>query len=419
MNDRFHKGTDLGSTPKKAVPTPSPRKNPRDVNYENRHTVENDEGGTKPMKRRTFLWLVPAALSIPILLELIRHKDSNSAALGVTSSISESVSKIPASIDSRSDSEANTDNGFGLTLEEAKTYSSSTNCPYFIHRSNTLFYPVAVTLESDSKSVTFLDYNKLVTYSECLNLCLSNGDELVYISSSGSAPDTVSLYPIDEIGNTIPVTLDVDSDGNPRLVSLKRYGYSPDISRQSIDDIPHHAGKRDRQDEYYFWIPFSEYDPENATDSTMLSSSKSHVSLSGDSLEDILSKYMGYDNLFPIAELTSITDVVVEKEYLLRNYWNLMPEDPLNLTKLYNYGQESPEKIEWYSGTEYQSCTLNPSCAYFVYDKSASNSCAISLTPNGYATVDLSSLTNLPYSYILDCKEEIGTPHHAYIYIRP
>lgn len=264
-----------------------------------------------------------------------------------------------------------------------------------------------------------MDYNKLVTYSECLNLCLSDGDELVYVSSSGSALDTVSLYPIDEIGNTIPVTLDVDSDGNPRLVSLKRYGYSSDISRQSIDDIPHHAGKRDRQDEYYFWIPFSEYDPESATDSTTLSSSESHVSLSGDSLEDILSKYMGYDNLFLIAKLTSITDVVVEKEYLLRNYWNLMPEDPLSLTKLYNYGQESPEKIEWYSGTEYQSCTLNPSCAYFVYDKSASTSCALSLTPNGYATVDLGSLTDSPYSYILDCKEEIGTPHHAYIFIRP
>lgn len=122
MNDRFHKGTDLGSISKENVPTPTQRESLRDIskNHENKPVVENDEDSTNPMKRRTFLWFVPVALSIPILLELIRHRDSNSTALGVASSTAESISKIPSSTDSQSGSETKADNGFGLTLAEAR-----------------------------------------------------------------------------------------------------------------------------------------------------------------------------------------------------------------------------------------------------------------------------------------------------------
>lgn len=372
------------------------------------------------MKRRTFLKLSPAFLALPLSLELSSCGASNLRSPDIAaSSTSEPTPDVSSDVDSCADTDISNYSGQELTLEEAQEYSRFTNCPYFIHWSSGSFSPVPVTLESDSTFVTFLDICKFQTYHSGSALYSSRA-ELVYISTSGSVPDTVSFYTITEVGNTIPATIDIDSSGVPWLVSLKRYGYREDIPRESLDDIPHHAGKRNRQDEYYFWVPFPEANSSIGSGSTMLSTAERPVSLDGSLLKDIVSNYMGYDNLFHTATLTNpITDIVVKKEFVYRNYYNFSPDEEIDLIKLYQYGKESPATIEWYKGTEYHNGTLYPSCAYFVYDKENPISCPLSFNPNGYATIDLSSLPNSPHSYILNCKEETGTPHHAYLFVNP
>lgn len=137
------------------------------------------------MKRRTFLRLSSAALA-----------SLGMSACGAKPAASSITTAAPSDIpsDSYTDIVDGGDDSLGMALEDAQEFSSFYNRPYFIHRTNELFYPIALTLEGDSYHAAFLDYETLVAYSECLTLHLSAGDELVYISTSHSIPESVSFF---------------------------------------------------------------------------------------------------------------------------------------------------------------------------------------------------------------------------------
>lgn len=92
-----------------------------------------------------------------------------------------------------------------------------------------------------------------------------------------------------------------------------------------------------------------------------------------------------------------------------------MPEEELDLSLLYDWGQEVAKTVECYQGTVYYTFTLPADCAYFIYDLQSFTSCGFSLTPNGYAVVNLGALSSQPYSYILDCSEDLNSPNNAYL----
>ncbi len=364
------------------------------------------------MKRRTFLKLSPAFLALPLSLGLTGCDTSSS----VAASAAESVTT--ASSDSYTDTDIDEDDSLGLGLEEAKSYSSFNNCPYFIHRSDGLFYPVLITMESNLGSAVFSSYDQLTEYTECLTICLSKGDELVYISSN-SIPDEVSLYGIERIGNTIPVTLMVnasryDSSSLPRFESLCRY---------SLTTIPSEK-RRNPYLENYSPIPFSEYDSSCTSSLTSLCSATERVSLNISSLDAILGVCEGSDKLLYTAGLKNLSGDVIKKEYCYcdydqYDYHDFPPENEIETDLLYNLAQKSELVLEWYEGTEYNKCTLTPSYVYFNYNKSNSYSCPFTPTPNGYAVVSLNSLPLINNSYILKCYKRSGDPWHAYLFVKP
>lgn len=171
------------------------------------------------MKRRTFLRLSSAALA-----------SLGMSACGAKPAASSITTAAPSDIpsDSYTDIVDGGDDSLGMALEDAQEFSSFYNRPYFIHRTNELFYPIALTLEGDSYHAAFLDYETLVAYSECLTLHLSAGDELVYISTSHSIPESVSFSPVIRSGNTIPAL--ITNTNQATLNCLKYYNYDANVS---------------------------------------------------------------------------------------------------------------------------------------------------------------------------------------------
>lgn len=108
------------------------------------------------MKRRTFLRLSSAALA-----------SLGMSACGAKPAASSITTAAPSDIpsDSYTDIVDGGDDSLGMALEDAQEFSSFYNRPYFIHRTNELFYPIALTLEGDSYHAAFLDYETLVAYS--------------------------------------------------------------------------------------------------------------------------------------------------------------------------------------------------------------------------------------------------------------
>ena len=364
------------------------------------------------MKRRTFLQLSPAFLALPLSLGLAGCGGSTST----TPSEIESVSDTSSDWDS--DTDFVEDNSLGMGLEDAKSYSNFNNCPYFIHRSDGLFYPVLITMESNLGSAVFSSYDQLTEYAECLTICLSDGDELVYISSN-SIPDKASLYCIDRIGNTIPVTLRAnasryDPSDLPRFESLCRY---------SQTTLPYEK-RRSTYLENYSPIPFSEYDPSCSSNLTSLCSTTERVSLNASSLDSIISVGERSGKLLYTAGFENMVGDVIEKEYCYCDYdqfayREFSPENEIETDLLYNLAQKSELVLEWYEGTEYNRCALTPSYVYFNYNESNSYSCPFTPTPNGYAVVSLNSLPSTNNSYILKCYKRPNDPWHAYLFVKP
>lgn len=363
------------------------------------------------MKRRTFLRLSSAALASLGL-----------SACGAKSATSSSPSsEIPS--DSYTDIVDGGDDSLGMTLGEAQQYSDFYNFPYFIHRADGLFYPIAVTLESTSSSTTFLDYEALNIYSEALTLHLSEGDELVYLSTSSSVPDSLSFCAVKESGGTFPAMLRAGSA--PGLACLMYYDYLS-ASNSTPSRNEHYAGYWGGNDHpfyyNYYYATFSKYDPINGPDYDRLSSENHRITLNGASISDNIKACSGFDNFIQIDSYT--------REYGT-SYYNHDDYYIISLNPLSAYEELTPSvftsplfqnfsaAVEWYEGTIYHTFTLKANCAYFIYDPKDYTSCALSLTPNGYAVVDLSALSNQPYSYILDCYGQSGDAHHAYLFIQP
>ena len=357
------------------------------------------------MKRRTFLRLSSAALA-----------SLGMSACGAKPAPSSITTAAPSDIpsDSYTDIVDGGDDSLGMALEDAQEFSSFYNRPYFIHRTNELFYPIALTLEGDSYHAAFLDYETLVAYSECLTLHLSAGDELVYISTSHSIPESVSFSPVIRSGNTIPAL--ITNTNQATLNCLKYYNYDANVSYGTATSSDFYAGTNSTRDHYYYWNTFSKYDPLNAPNKARLFSEEDHISLNGRSLGDTVSALLGYDNLLQISPEPSSNSK--RNEYIL-NECSFMPEEELDLSLLYDWGQEAAKTVECYQGTVYYTFTLPADCAYFIYDLQSFTSCGFSLTPNGYAVVNLGALSSQPYSYILDCSEDLNSPNNAYLFIQP
>ena len=349
------------------------------------------------MKRRTFLRLSSAAL----------------ASLELSACGAKPATSVPSASESPSDSYVDIidggDDSLGMTLEEAQEYSSYYNCPYFIHRTNNLFYPIAITLESSHSHTTFLDYETLDEHSEALTLNLSEGDELVYLSASNPPSSSLSLHLVNDSGCTIPAILRSGAKGTTCLWCLKYYNYT---SRSSSSNDPNYAGNGSPLDHNYYFATFSRYDPINGPDHYALYDSNSHVTLNGSSISDTIQAFLGADNFIQ-------TDSSTFNEYLIC----FAPHSPSEELTPSTFSESSfpkiPKTVEWYEGTVYHSFTLNPYCTYFTFDPDDDISCPISLTPNGYAVVDLSVISNEPHSYILDCYRKVGDPHRAYLFIQP
>lgn len=352
------------------------------------------------MKRRTFLRLSSAALASLSL-----------SACGAKPAASSVITAVPSDIpsDSYTDIVDGDDDSFGMTFEEAQEYSGLYNCPYFIHRTNNLFYPIAITLESSPSHTTFLDYETLNNHSEALTLNRSEGDELVYLSASNPPSSSLSLHLVSDSGCTIPAILRSNVNDATSLCCLKYYNYT---SRPSSSSDPNYAGNSSLLDHNYYFANFSRYDPINGPDHYALYDSNSHVTLNGSSISDTIQAFLGADNFIQ-------TDSSTFNEYLIC----FAPHSPSEELTPSTFSESSFPKIsktvEWYEGTVYHSFTLNPYCTYFTFDPDDDISCPISLTPNGYAVVDLSVISSEPRSYILDCYRQVGDPHRAYLFIQP
>ena len=166
------------------------------------------------MKRRTFLQLAPFAV---IGLTACGKSDSAEATNKSLSSASSSSGSSSMETNQIIDDMDEDYEESGLTLEEARYYSKTYNCAYFIRRADDgMFYPVAVPLvaiERSKKYTTdcvFLDsfsYKKYASMGS-FQFSLSEGDELVYISEEFATPDTVELYPVTDSTETFPFVID-------------------------------------------------------------------------------------------------------------------------------------------------------------------------------------------------------------------
>lgn len=345
------------------------------------------------MKRRTFLRLSSAAL----------------AALGLSAcGRSRSPASTPASSRPSSDSEADqivddvddTAVDIGLTLEEAKAFSDQNNRPFFILRSNGEFYPLFTpsyrgTMVSpyyhDISTALMVD---CITYQESFpygdkhldpltdNFELLDGDQLVYISS-GSIRDHFDIMDITSSFYTLPV---IFKCGDPT-----RSLYPDKI--QSIDT--------------FSFRRFSDYDPSyipsrDSADSILSVSSLSNLTINGLSVQEYCDSHEMI-RIFYTEQQSAYDNTVTDYNFYyavdLTDFTSFDPQKAeKGILELTEENSENTVVIGYYEGTEYHSLTLKANCLAVLHDSSPAYTCPLSLTQNGYAVIDTSSLPSGDYA---------------------
>lgn len=343
------------------------------------------------MKRRTFLQLSPVFLTLPLSLGLTgcggSRQDSRLAPSISASSISSAAPN----------GTANNDTDLGMTLDEAKASSKH----FFILCNNKFYplfhqsYPYTRNREHDfqhdistSLIIDDISYYNSFPYGSKQddpltdNCSLLNGDQLVYLSS-GSIPDHIDFMELTASFYTIPL---VFTCGDP-YHSL----YPDEVS--ALEAFPY------RQ--------FSDYDSnyvpaDNITSERISVISKSDLTINGLSVQDYCATHTMV-SIYHTEEQSMIDNTLKSYNYQyvvdLTQYVSLDPakqED--GILELIEENSENVVTIGYYIGTEYYSFTLKANCLAFLHSPSASYSCPLSLTQNGYAIIDTSSLPSGDYA---------------------
>ena len=348
------------------------------------------------MKRRTFLRLSSAALASLGL----------SACGAKTAASSSSGSAEP---DGPYDEVGDEELSFGMPLEVAQHYSDDYHCPYFIHRADGLFYPLAVPLipysatfstkkcsnhgsipyGSPNTNVVFLnEYQRNSFTSYCLSI--SAGDELVFISSEFKAPQIIDFVSCINVGFAIPATFSISSSFSQIFPLMQhRYDLYPSISSM-LDTQAEFKTKR----HCYLLqtlpgqIPNSSYGG-----SGQPLNNCGPITFNGMSFSDFSSRWEVY---------TATPDTCC-------------------------LGLSAAEKddifsIGYYEGSIYKTMDFTPSTdAYILFSDDTPNSTS-QLTQNGYATISIDSLTP-NHCYLISCDLDYtlstGLPFYALFYVDP
>ena len=374
------------------------------------------------MKRRTFLQLAPFAV---IGLTACAKSDSAEATNKSLSSASSSSGSSSMETNQIIDDMDEDYEESGLTLEEARYYSKTYNCAYFIRRADDgMFYPVAVPLvaiERSKKYTTdcvFLDsfsYKKYASMGS-FQFSLSEGDELVYISEEFATPDTVELYPVTDSTETFPFvidhrsnSMDVYPNGSYEFDALHEHRY--DLYDQLVTSsnksfIQTHHAYQERH--------FSDYDPSQGPDANWISNSDGPLTATllnggGNSGEMPTTQINGdgFDNMsvfVPNNESTTIDD--------------FDPSSP-----------KAQAEIGYYEGSNYKSFVLSADCLAIGYSTSYAYQASTTLTQDGYSVVDISNilssyeLPDQPIQFVINCNyyrfEVDGIPFFAFIAVHP
>lgn len=374
------------------------------------------------MKRRTFLQLAPFAV---IGLTACGKSDSAEATNKSLSSASSSSGSSSMETNQIIDDMDEDYEESGLTLEEARYYSKTYNCAYFIRRADDgMFYPVAVPLvaiERSKKYTTdcvFLDsfsYKKYASMGS-FRFSLSEGDELVFVSEEFSTPDTVKLYPVTDSVETFPFAIIYDNgtnvypDGSYNFTSLCEYRY--DLYDQLVTSSnrsfiqKHHA---------YREHLFSDYDPSLASDVTELRNFDGPLTAT-------LLNDSGDAGDMPTTEINH--DGRYNMGIFLPNgeQWTAFDDfDPSSA--------KAQAEIGYYEGSTYNSFVLSADCLALGYSADYAYQASTTLTKDGYSVVDLSDIFSYyeqpeqPVQFVINCNysrfEVDGIPFFAFIAVHP
>lgn len=357
------------------------------------------------MKRRTFLRLSSAALAALGLSACGAKTASSSTEPG---SFPEMDTDIPA------DSSEPLD--IGLTLEEAKNSSNH----FYIHRSNGKFYPLLVpTYYGTSSSPDYpyyldistaliidnISYQESFPYGERAgnpltdNTSLLDGDELVYISN-GSIPNYIYFMPITQTFPTLPVLFE---GGNP---------YREFCTADEILGIRALPSRK-------FFDYDSSYIPAGQYSDDYLSVGLPNLTINGLSVQD----YVLSHSMIPIyhTRYERTSDHVIDT-YNYRYIVDLTDSTDIDEAKwqngiieLTNENDQNTVTVSYYEGTQYHSLTLRSTSIAILFDSDRSCCVPLSLTQNGYAVIDTSTLSPDGYAIGLSSdyeKHSLDTAYH-------
>lgn len=341
------------------------------------------------MKRRTFLRLSSAALAA-----------LGMSACGAKTASSSAESESFPKMDTDIPDDSNEPLDIGLTLEEATSSSQH----FFFHRSNGKFYPLfEPTYHGTSSSPNYPYYQDIstalmvdnISYQDSYpyggkdgnpltdNISLLDGDELVYISSD-SVPNSLDFMRTTQSFYTLPIIFEC---GNP----YREFCTADEIL--SISALP----SREFFDYDSSYIPADDHSTDH-----LYVHSLSNLTINGLSVQD----YCLSHSMIPIyyTKYERESDHVVDT-YNYRYIVNLTPvtyfdqEKALNgIIDLTESNGENTVTISYYEGTQCHVLTLKATCVATIYAPSQSYSCPLSLTPNGYAVVDTSTLPSGSYA---------------------
>lgn len=345
------------------------------------------------MKRRTFLRLSSATL----------------ASLGLSACGAKPATSVPSAFESPSDSYVDIidggDDSLGMTLEEAQEYSSYYNCPYFIHRADGLFYPLAVPLipyafsftthtkksSLGSESYTTLDTNAVFLdsdqrnyYNDSYYLNVSSGDELVFISSTFKAPETVELLRCYQTHPTISATFS-DSQKYAQIFPLMEHRYDLYAST-SLDQQPYF-----KKDRHCYALQLL---PGQTGEQGQIIQNCGPITFNGASFNDFLNQTLVY-------EATPDTGYLKLTDY---------PSSTLS--------------VGYYEGSSYNTIDFDISTTTFNFDYEKPTDYGTSeLTQNGYTLIHLDSLADNHY-YLISGALDYGNttaslPLFYMLYVQP
>ncbi len=360
------------------------------------------------MQRRTFLHLSTAALAALGL-----------SACGAKSASSSTAQEPSYEMDTDIIDASDEFEDIGLTLEEATSSSQH----LFFHRSNGKFYPLfEPTYHGTSSSPNYPSYQDIstalmvdnISYQDSYpyggkdgnpltdNISLLDGDELVYISSD-SVPNSLDFMRTTQSFYTLPI---IFKCGNP----YREFCTADEIL--SISALP----SREFFDYDSSYIPADDHSTDH-----LYVHSLSNLTINGLSVQD----YCLSHSMIPIyyTKYERDSDHVVDT-YNYRYIVNLTPvtyfdqEKALNgIIDLTESNGENTVTISYYEGTQCHVLTLKATCVATIYAPSQSYSCPLSLTPNGYAVVDTSTLPSGSYAISFPPSSQKSSLTTAYNFI--